>query len=98
MALVHCLSLSPRNWATAPMVGPETVRIARQFQPIHAQYTHLASVIDEYDALVDIVMLEDLIGEIVADINEAFAHHSLPYPVEATEKAWVAHGLATCRT
>ncbi|MFT5393356.1 MAG: Mg2+/Co2+ transporter CorB [Gammaproteobacteria bacterium] len=63
-----------------------------------AHYTYPGSVIDEYGAFVAIITLEDFTGEIVGFINEAFAHHSLPYPVEATEKTLIAHGLAAGRT
>ncbi|MCP5430208.1 MAG: CBS domain-containing protein [Chromatiaceae bacterium] len=52
-----------------PLVVPETQQVARLFEQMRSTRAHMAFVVDEYGAFVDIVTLEDLLEEIVGETD-----------------------------
>jgi len=93
------LSDEPDPWSSlrgivrAPLVVPESQRVARLFETMRTERAHMAFVLDEYGEFVGLVTLEDLLEEIVGDIEDEFDQPGEAISLRVTDDGWIAHGL-----
>lgn len=84
------------HYNRAPLVVPETQKVAHLFDVMREERAHIALVVDEYGALIGIVTLEDLLEEIVGEIEDETDAVESSYAItQLNDDSWEADGLAS---
>jgi CBS domain containing-hemolysin-like protein len=70
-------SATVRGLMREAMFVPETIKLVDLLQQFRQKRQHMAIVLDEYGGTAGLVTLDDLMGEIVGDVRDAF-HQAAP--------------------
>lgn len=81
-----------------PWFIPETTTLFDQLQAFRGRKEHFGLVVDEYGALLGLVTREDILEEIVGNMSDDAADHSLPgVKHEKASNSFVVDGATTIR-
>lgn len=83
------------DYARAPVVVPEMLKLSALFEIMREGRTHMAFVVDEYGEFVGLITIEDLLEEIVGEITDETDVPSEKLVVVRHDGGWEAAGLAS---
>ncbi|MFT5449104.1 MAG: CBS domain containing-hemolysin-like protein [Gammaproteobacteria bacterium] len=83
------------EFARAPVVVPEMLKVSALFDVICGGHTHMAFVVDEYGEFVGLVTLADFLEETVGEIIDEKDAPEEPLVAPQPGGGWQASGLAS---
>jgi len=83
--------------ATPPWFVPDTTTLEEQLEAFRARRSHFALVVDEYGALMGIITLEDILGEIFGEIPDEHQTEVQPGVKKRPDGSYLVDGMMPVR-
>ena len=83
--------------ATPPWFVPDTTTLEEQLEAFRARRSHFALVVDEYGALMGLVTLEDILGEIFGELPDEHQAPERPDVRKRPDGSYLVDGTVAVR-
>jgi Mg2+/Co2+ transporter CorB len=83
--------------ATPPWFVPDTTTLEEQLEAFRARRSHFALVVDEYGALMGLVTLEDILGEIFGELPDEHQAQERPDVRKRPDGSYLVDGTVAVR-